>query len=56
MFTAGWEPPKLTRRSSSYLSGGVFLFVVAVMVAITISHTRFSLKYLILVVYYYISH
>lgn len=32
MFTAGWEPPKLTRRSSSYLSGGVVLLIVVVMV------------------------
>jgi len=33
MITAGWQPPKLTGRSSSFLAGGVVLLIIAVMVA-----------------------
>jgi thiol-disulfide isomerase/thioredoxin len=32
MFPAGWQPPKLTGRSSTFLSGGVVLLIIVVMV------------------------
>lgn len=32
MFPTAWQPPKLTGRSSSFLSGGVVLLIIAVMV------------------------
>lgn len=32
MIPAGWQPPKLTGRSSSFLGGGVVLLIITVMV------------------------